>query len=110
MLHECTHDGGGQLGPERNPRAGIVLVLEVVHLFGDDVGGFAYAEKDSEFFDDRRHDVAVPRKARFFSEYVDERAVPFGVWTHHVAHALERSKFLLCHGRQGYRSSRSLRS
>ena len=37
-----------------------VLVDEVVHLLGQDIGRLAHLQKDAEFFQHRRHHFEIP--------------------------------------------------
>ena len=59
VLDEGPDDAGRALGTQRDAAA--ALVLEVVHLLGDDVGALAHAQEDAEVLEHRRvhHAVAV---------------------------------------------------
>ena len=46
----------------------IAFVNEVVHLFCDDVGGFANPMENTDVFEEWRNDLAVPSRRHGFGE------------------------------------------
>ena len=58
VLGERTRHPGGALGPQRDAPA--ALVLEVVHLLADDVGGLPHPLEHLEVLEDRRDHQVEP--------------------------------------------------
>ena len=66
VFDERPHQPGGDLGPQRDPPA--ALVLEVVHLLADDVGGVADPLEHLDLFDQRRQHEAEAGPAGVLGE------------------------------------------
>ena len=107
VLHEGPHDPRRHLGTQRDAAA--VLVGEVVHLLGDDVGRLADAQEHTQVLDQGRYDLAVPGRLALFGEPRHERSASRRFRMQDVAHTPEGLELLASgvgHGSPRYRSDR----
>ena len=72
MFDKGTAHAGGLFGTQRN--AAPTFVVKVIHLFRDDFGGLAHAQKDTEVFEHRRDDVAEPSTFDDVSKHLLKRS------------------------------------
>ena len=103
VLHVGPGDRRRALRAQRDVAA--ALVLEVVHLLGDDVGALADALEHADVLEHRRLDQPVPEAPREPGERGQQRLPAGRLRGQHVLRALGGTEVrTLGHGGRGYRS------
>ena len=87
VLHEHAHQRSGELWAQGD--AGAVLVDEVVHLLGDNVGGLAHPQEHAEVLQQGRLHLAVTSPARGGGKGVHQRPAAVGLGGQEVGHSCE---------------------